>query len=216
MTQLLRQGRIEDFDFEDFDLLFEEGETGEILLYLSDVDEADHAQIAESVAELDQDLRQGGAQPWPGNFNVAFINWSERTVHIRFTQGFPALLVLIPIITRLGILLVSLGVVAKLVAALGFDLPSEVNTVADALLIIGSLLSLGGLRWLRLAVPFLIPALVVGGGLLFASLHPDLAFRLFKVTADVVADVVTGLIPKEVAWAVAGALVLLALASGRN
>ncbi len=171
-------------DLEAINGLFQEGELGELQLFLRpELSDADRREVQEAVAELEAELEEEGALPWPGRSRIAELDWPNRTVRFFFQQGFPALLAILAIVLRVAAFALTIPLLVELLQSIGVSVPSSIEDVGGAVALIvaiaGSILVL---RRLGLPLTLLIP----GGLLVFALLQPDIAFRVLKWAREAV------------------------------
>lgn len=176
---VLAEGTPEELENLDvLDSLYDEGDLGELQLFLQENASGMREEVEESLEELEEELISRGALPWPGAPRITSIDWSTRTVSLRFQQGVGLLVVL-------GMLLVTL-----ISAALAFDIfvggleifgihvPERIVTIADAAGLVAAIAA--GIWLLKVFLPIPLPFLIGGGLLVFTLLRPDLAWRALK------------------------------------
>lgn len=185
--EILRQGTIGNLSqIEQVNAMFEEGEFGELQLFLRDgLTDDDRPDIEESIAELELMLIETGALPWPGRRRIAELDWPKRTVRFFFLQGAPFLLVFAVVMIAAAAIAAFTDEIADVLRSVGIDVPASVeNTVQAAalfVLIAGAVFLLA-----RTGIPLFI--LIPGGLLVFALLAPDTAFRILKWSREAVQD----------------------------
>lgn len=181
------EGRIEDLALaETINRQFEEGDLGEVQFFLrEELDNGDRGDVEKAMEELERQLIEGGALPWPGATRIAHLDWPNRTVRLLFMQGVAFLLVLVPTIIRIALIVASLPLLVDVLKLVGIPIPESVESIADALGLIGLIAaSIFILRRLGLPLGLLIP----GGLLIFALLAPETAFRVLKWSRDLIKE----------------------------
>lgn len=204
-------------DLERLDAFYDEGDLGEVQLYLQvDLPDSYEADVRRSLDELESQLRLRGAEPWPGEPRISSLDWPNKTVFLRFRQAAPFLLALGALLVALATIALGLALVLRSLDAVGVPVPEAVLDVADAVFLLAAIIA--GIILLR-RVPFVgrflpLGALVGGGLLIFVLLAPDLAVRLFKWAWREVVLPVLRRVGEELVERVGPVLGLLALALG--
>lgn len=187
------------------DTLYDEGDLGELQFFI-EADEGMRGDVEEAMDELETQLLDRGALPWPGAARIASLDWPNRTIALRFQQGLGLMLTLGGILVAVAAALVMVfpEPVASALGAMGIDVsPEAVATVAGAVSLVVGLIALRGLPIFRL-LP--LGLLVVGGLLIFTLLRPDLAWRAIKWVGQQVVGFLErlGMNPVKLAAAIGG------------
>lgn len=169
------------------DELYEEGDLGELQLFIQAVPEDGKADVEAAVEELDQALRERGALPWPGATRIASLDWPNRTVIFRFEQGVAFLAVLAAALVSAATAILAIALVVQSLERLGIPIPDVITDVADAIALAGTI-AVGAIL-LRRLIPIPLSLLIGGGFLIFALLRPDLAWRAIKWVAERALDI---------------------------
>lgn len=177
------EGRIGDLALaETINRQFAEGDLGEVQFFLrDDLTNGDRGDVEKAMAELEKELIEGGALPWPGATRIAHLDWPNRTVRLLFLQGAAFLLVLVPTLIRIALIVASLPLLVDLLGIIGVTVPQSIDDISGALGLIGAI-AVGILLLRRLGLPLTL--LIPGGLLIFALLAPETAFRILKWSRD--------------------------------
>lgn len=177
--EVLSQGTIQQLStLDEVNTLFEEGDLGELQLFLrNELEDSDRADVEDAIEEMEAELMNQGALPWPGRDRIATLDWPNRTVRLLFQQGFPLLLVLIAVMVIAAGLAVFTDEIADALRRVGIPVPESVETAVQATaLFVAIATSIFLLRGLGLP----LIALLGGGLLIFVLLSPETAFRVLK------------------------------------
>lgn len=189
VVQVLAEGGPRDLEnLEVIDRLYQEGDLGELQLFLTpDISAAD---AREALERLELTLQEEGVQPWPGYTRIGEIEGT--TVRFRFVKTFGLLAFLVPVlIATISVAIARFpGPVVSALGALGIDVsPEAVSAIAGAVAIITGLIALrGAAPWLFALIP--TPLLLIGGLLLFVYLS---GWRALKWVAQQALKLLEGL-----------------------
>lgn len=176
---VLGEGTPEELDNLDvLDTLYEEGDLGELQFFLQDKADDMRPEVEDSLEELEQELIGRGALPWPGATRITSIDWSTRTVSMRFVQGVGVLALVAAILLAVTYAALFANIFVRALEDFGIDVPDRIENVTDAA---GLIAAIAGSIWiLRLFLPIPLTWLIGGGLLIFTLLRPDFAWRALK------------------------------------
>ncbi len=213
---VLAEGTPEELENLDvLDHLYDEGDLGELQFFLQERAKDMRAEVEESLEELELDLIDRGALPWPGATRITSIDWSTRTVSLRFQQGVAFLALLALVLMTLISAALTFSIFVTGLEMFGIDVPDRIENIAD---VAGLIAAISAGVWLLGAfLPIPLPFLIGGGLLVFTLLRPDLAWRALKWVGEQVMSLLDKLglhVPELAMAAGAGAFGLLMLTMG--
>jgi|GEM_PF-3015508 len=176
---VLAEGTPEELENLDvLDSLYDEGDLGELQLFLQENASGMREEVEESLDDLEQELIDRGALPWPGATRITSIDWSARTVYLRFQQGVGLMVVLGMVLLTLISAALAFDIFVTGLESFGIGVPERIETIADAAGLIAAIAA--GIWLLRVFLPIPLPFLIGGGLLIFTLLRPDMAWRALK------------------------------------
>ncbi len=176
---VLAEGTLEEMEnLEVLDALYDEGDLGEFQLFLQERAKDMRGEVEESLDELEQELISRGALPWPGATRITTIDWSTRTVSMRFVQGAGVLILVAAILLTLITAALTFSIFVSGLSAFGVPIPESIENIADVTGLLAAIV--GGIWVLGAFLPIPLPFLIGGGLLIFTLLRPDLAWRALK------------------------------------
>lgn len=213
---VLAEGTPEELENLDIlDSLYDEGDLGELQFFLQDQANDMRTEVEESLDELEEDLIGRGALPWPGATRITSIDWSTRTVTMRFQQGVAFLIVLAMVMMTLISAALTFSIIIAGLESFGIDVPDTIENIADAA---GLIAAISAAIWVLGAfLPIPIGLLIGGGLLVFTLLRPDLAWRAIKWVGEQALDLLDKLgvhVPELAMAAGAGIFGVLMLTMG--